>query len=117
MGVIADEYEALDTDVSLEAFREAVEDKVEQMGGLADEETAAKLIAHELKDEEVNGIADIEPGMDEVKFLGKVVSDSLMSISKEPFSMLARFVPSTAMTAPRGRSQICRSAVPQAGFA
>jgi len=74
MGVIADEYEALDTDVSLEAFREAVEDKVEQMGGLADEETAAKLIAHELKDEEVNGIADIEPGMDEVKFLGKVVS-------------------------------------------
>ena len=74
MGVIADEYEALDTDVSLEEFREAVEDKVEQMGGLADEETAAKLIAHELKDEEVNGIADIEPGMDEVKFLGKVVS-------------------------------------------
>ena len=74
MGVIADEYEDLDTDVPLEEFREAVEDKVEQMGGLADEETAAKLIAHELKDEEVNGIADIEPGMDEVKFLGKVVS-------------------------------------------
>ena len=74
MGVIADEYEALDTDVSLEEFREAVEDKVEQMGGLADEETAAKLIAHELKDQQVNGIADIEPGMDEVKFLGKVVS-------------------------------------------
>jgi len=74
MGVIADEYEDLDTDVPLEEFREAVEDKVEQMGGLADEETAAKLIAHELKDEEVNGIADIEPGMDELKFLGKVVS-------------------------------------------
>ena len=74
MGVIADEYEALDTDVSLEEFREAVEDKVEQMGGLADKETAAKLIAHELKDEEVNGIADIEPGMDEVKFLGQIVS-------------------------------------------
>ena len=74
MGVIADEYETLDTDVSLEEFREAVEDKVEQMGGLADEETAAKLIAHELKDQQVNGIADIEPGMDEVKFLGKVVS-------------------------------------------
>ena len=74
MGVIADEYETLDTDVSLEEFREAVEDKGEQMGGLADEETAAKLIAHELKDQQVNGIADIEPGMDEVKFLGKVVS-------------------------------------------
>jgi replication factor A1 len=44
------------------------------MGGLADEETAAMLIAHELADEEVNGVADIEPGMDEVKFLGKVLS-------------------------------------------
>ncbi len=74
MGVIADVYDDLETDVSFEEFREAVEDKVEQMGGLADEETAAMLIAHELKDEEVNGIADIEPGMDEVKFLGKIVS-------------------------------------------
>jgi len=34
---------------------EAVEPKVEQMGGLADEETAAMLIAHELDDGEVNG--------------------------------------------------------------
>ena len=74
MGVITDVYDDLDTDVPLEAFRAAVEDKVEQMGGLADEETAAMLIAHELKDEEVNGIADIEPGMEEAKFLGKVVS-------------------------------------------
>src|SRR6056297_393133 len=74
MGVIADVYDDLDTDVPLEEFREAVEDKVEQMGGLADEETAAMLIAHELRDEEVNSVADIEPGMDEVKFLGKIVS-------------------------------------------
>ncbi|MFW6382859.1 MAG: single-stranded DNA binding protein [Haloferacaceae archaeon] len=74
MGVIADVYEDLDTDVDFEEFEAAVEEKVEQMGGLADEETAAMLIAHELKDEEVNGVADIEPGMDEVKFLGKVVS-------------------------------------------
>ena len=74
MGVIEETYEDLDTDVSLEEFRAAVEDKVEQMGGLADEETAAMLIAHELQDEEVNSIADIAPGMDEVKFLGKVVS-------------------------------------------
>jgi len=74
MGVIADVYDDLDTDVPLEEFRAAVEDKVEQMGGLADEETAAMLIAHELKDEEVNGIADIEPGMEEVKFQAKIVS-------------------------------------------
>ncbi|ADJ16323.1 single-stranded DNA binding protein [Halalkalicoccus jeotgali] len=72
MGAIEDVYSDLDTDVSLEEFEDAVEAKVEQMGGLADEETAAMLIAHELRDEEVTGISDIEPGMDEVKFLAKV---------------------------------------------
>jgi Single-stranded DNA-binding replication protein A (RPA), large (70 kD) subunit and related ssDNA-binding proteins len=70
---MADIYDELDTDVSREEFESAVEDKVDQMGGLADEETAAKLIAHELRDEEVKGIADIEPGMDEAKFLAKVL--------------------------------------------
>ncbi|WP_251342236.1 single-stranded DNA binding protein [Haloplanus halophilus] len=73
MGVIEDVYEDLDTDVEFEEFEAAVHDKVEQMGGLADEETAAMLIAHELEDEEVSGVADIDPGMDEVKFLAKVV--------------------------------------------
>ncbi|WP_117592816.1 single-stranded DNA binding protein [Haloprofundus halophilus] len=74
MGAIEEVYEDLDTEVEFEEFEAAVEEKVEQMGGLADEETAAMLIAHELRDEEVNGIADVEPGMDEVKFLAKVVS-------------------------------------------
>jgi replication factor A1 len=74
MGAIEDVYADLDTDVSEEEFREAVEQKVEQMGGLADEETAAMLIAHELKDGEVETISDIEAGMEEVKFLGKVRS-------------------------------------------
>lgn len=76
MGAIEDVYEDLDTEVSFEEFEAAVNDKVEQMGGLADDETAAMLIAHELTDQggEVSGIADIEPGMDEVKFLAKVVS-------------------------------------------
>jgi replication factor A1 len=72
MGVIEDVYDDLDTDVGFEEFEAAVEDKVEQMGGLADDETAAMLIAHELRDEEVEGIADIDPGMDDVKFLAKV---------------------------------------------
>ncbi|MFP8955210.1 single-stranded DNA binding protein [Natrialbaceae archaeon A-CW3] len=66
-------YEDLEADVSLEEFREAVEAKVEQMGGLADEETAAMLIAHELGESEVNGVADVEPGMEEAKFVAKVV--------------------------------------------
>ncbi|MDZ7746534.1 MAG: single-stranded DNA binding protein [Halobacteriales archaeon] len=75
MSDIEEVYEDLDAeDVSLEAFEEAVEAKVEQMGGLADEETAAMLLAHELTEGEVEGIADIEPGMEEVKFLAKVLS-------------------------------------------
>jgi replication factor A1 len=74
MGAIEDVYEDLETDVEFEEFAAAVEDKVEQMGGLADEETAAMLIAHELRDEQADAIADIEPGMNEVKFLGKVTS-------------------------------------------
>jgi replication factor A1 len=74
MGAIEDVYADLDADVSEEEFREAVEQKVEQMGGLADEETAAMLIAHELSENEVNAIADIETGMEEVKFLAKVTS-------------------------------------------
>ena len=74
MGAIEDVYEDLETDVEFEEFAAAVEDKVEQMGGLADKETAAMLIAHELRDEQADTIADIEPGMNEVKFLGKVTS-------------------------------------------
>ncbi len=74
MGAIEDVYQDLDTDVEFEEFAAAVEDKVEQMGGLADEETAAMLIAHELRDEEADTISDIEPGMNDVKFMGKVTS-------------------------------------------
>jgi replication factor A1 len=76
MGVIEDVYEDLDEAVDFEDFEAAVHDKVEQMGGLADEETAAMLVAHEYDDAggEVDSVADIEPGMDEVKFLAKVVS-------------------------------------------
>jgi len=74
MGAIEDVYDDLDADVPFEEFEAAVEQKVEDMGGLADEETAAMLIAHELRDEEVNSVADIEPGMDDVKFLAKVMA-------------------------------------------
>lgn len=75
MGAIEDVYGDLDAAVSLEAFEEAVAAKVEQMGGLADEETAAMLVAHELDDAggEVEGVADVEPGMDEAKFMAKIV--------------------------------------------
>lgn len=74
MGAIAEIHADLAADVPEEEFREAVEAKVEEMGGLADEETAAMLIAHELTDDKVEGIADIEAGMEEAKFAAKVVS-------------------------------------------
>ncbi|MFC6721454.1 single-stranded DNA binding protein [Halobacteriaceae bacterium SHR40] len=74
MGAIEDIYDDLEADVSEERFREAVQQKVEQMEGLADEETAAMIIAHEIADNEVETISDIEPAMDEVKFLAKVLS-------------------------------------------
>jgi replication factor A1 len=74
MGAIEDVYEDLDTDVPLEEFREAVTEKVEQMGGLADEESAAMLVAHELEDGEVDGVADVEPGMEDVQFVAKVTA-------------------------------------------
>ena len=74
MGAIAEIYADLETDVPEEEFRDAVEGKVEEMGGLADEETAAMLIAHELTDGKVEGVADIEAGMEEAKFAAKVVS-------------------------------------------
>jgi replication factor A1 len=75
MGDIETIYEDLDTEeVSLEEFREAVESKVEQMGGLADEATAAKLLAHDLAESEIEGVADVEPGMEEVSFTATVLS-------------------------------------------
>jgi len=74
MGAIEEIYADLETDVSEEEFHDAVEQKVEQMEGLADEETAAMILAHELADGEVDTVADIDPALDEVKFLAKVLS-------------------------------------------
>ncbi|MDY6764915.1 MAG: OB-fold nucleic acid binding domain-containing protein [Halobacteria archaeon] len=69
---IARTYADLDTDIPEDEFRERVEAKVEQMGGLCDEATAAKLVAHELSQDKVYDIAEIKPDHNEVKFQGKV---------------------------------------------
>ena len=74
MGAIEETYADIEADVPEEKFRAAVEQKVEQMDGLADEETAAMIVAHELSDGTVETISDIETGMDEVQFVAKVVS-------------------------------------------
>ncbi len=72
MGVIEEVHEDLDADVTLAAFRDAVEEKVAEMGELADQETAAMLVAYELSDDRITSIGDIAPEQEEVKFTGKV---------------------------------------------
>lgn len=72
MGVIEDAYENLEADVSLEDFRSAVEAKVDEMAGLADAETAALLVAHELDENRVRSIGNLTPELAEAKFLAKV---------------------------------------------
>ena len=74
MGAIEEIYADIDADVPETKFRKAVEQKVDQMEGLADEETAAMIVAHEIADGEVDTVSDIEPAMDEVKFLAKVLA-------------------------------------------
>jgi len=74
MGAIEDTYADIETDVSEAEFREAVEQKFEQMGELADEKTAAMIVAEELTGGQVETVADIEAGLDEVQFVAKVVS-------------------------------------------
>ncbi|MFB6254861.1 MAG: single-stranded DNA binding protein [Halobacteriaceae archaeon] len=74
MGVIEEVYEEIDADITEDEFRQAVEEKVEEMGGLADTETAAMLIQHELQNGEIQEVAEIETEMDEVKFIGKLTA-------------------------------------------
>ena len=66
-------YAELDLPVDEDEFRERVEDKVEQMGGLCDEATAAKLVSHELEEDRVYDVDEITVEKDEVRFVGKVV--------------------------------------------
>jgi replication factor A1 len=66
-------YDGLDLEIDEDEFRERVDDKVEQMGGLCDEATAAKLVSHELEEDRVYDIADVTVEKDEVRFVGKLV--------------------------------------------
>ena len=72
MDAIESAYEDLEAEVTLEEFREAVDQKVEQMAGLADEETAALLVAHELDENRVRSIGDLDPDLEQAKFVAKV---------------------------------------------
>ncbi len=72
MGRIEELYEELETEVTLAQFRERVEAKVEEMGGLADTETAAMLVAHEIEGDRPIDIGEVEPEMDAVTVLAAV---------------------------------------------
>lgn len=74
MAEIREIYDDLNAEISFEEFEAAVEAKVEQMGGLADEETAAMLVAHEHDEGGVETVSDIEPGMEDVQFTAKVTN-------------------------------------------
>jgi replication factor A1 len=65
-------YDELDLPVDEDEFRERVDDKVEQMGGLCDEATAAKLVSHELEEDRVYDVDEITAEKDDVRFVGKV---------------------------------------------
>lgn len=63
-------------DFSKREFGELIEEKMEEMGGLCDEETAAQLIAKDLglnPKEKYVDVADIDEDMDRVSFKAKII--------------------------------------------
>jgi len=71
-------YSKLSKSITMEEFTEKVNEKVEQMGGLCDEKTAAMLVAHDLGLNETGKssqkVADIKSDSGNVNFIAKVVS-------------------------------------------
>lgn len=71
-------YSKLSKSITKEEFTEKVNEKVEQMGGLCDEKTAAMLVAHDLGMNETEKssqkVADIKSDSGNVNFIAKVVS-------------------------------------------
>ena len=72
MGRIEEVFEELETDMSIEQFRDRVSSKIEEVGGLMDEESAAMLVAHELDGNRPIPIGEIDPELERVTVLGVV---------------------------------------------
>lgn len=84
MGAIEDIYADLEADVTKEEFQDAVDERIEGMGGLVDEEIAASLVANELGKSDANTVADIDPDMSDVTFVAKIVSiDDLQTFERD----------------------------------
>lgn len=67
-------YEKLNGKVSQKEFNRLIQEKMEAMGGLCDERTAALLVAHDLGIEGASAvkIKDISPDARDVEFVGKI---------------------------------------------
>ncbi|MDI6859261.1 MAG: OB-fold nucleic acid binding domain-containing protein [Methanocellales archaeon] len=65
-------YERLQSRITLDEFKEKVQEKIDLMGGLCDEKTAAKLVAHDLGILETMKIGEISLDQKNVSFVGKV---------------------------------------------
>jgi len=78
MSDVQDVYEKLNGRISLKEFKQLVDEKMDIMGGLCDEHTAALLVAHDLGAEGVNAIKIKEITLDKknVEFLGKITGIS-----------------------------------------
>ena len=78
MNGIDEIYSKLSKSISKEEFTEKVSEKVEQMGGLCDEKTAAMLVAHDLGLNETESssqkVTDIKSDSGNVSFIAKVIS-------------------------------------------
>lgn len=74
MTTVEDVYEDLESDISFEEFQEQVEQKYDEMNGLVDKDGAAVLIADGLTTGRVQNIDEIDADMDEVEFLGKILT-------------------------------------------
>jgi replication factor A1 len=74
MSDVQEVYEKIGGKVSMKEFSKLVDEKMEIMGGLCDERTAALLVAHDLGVEGVNAIKvkDITLDQKNVEFLGKI---------------------------------------------
>lgn len=90
MSIIKEIYEETQTDITYEEFEQRVEDKIEDMGGLVGEESAALLIQNKVGETTSTAIDQIRTEDDEAKFTAKIVGignintfDQTSSNSKE----------------------------------